>query len=170
MASKKKLPPITIGIVGEPIKEDDDSPEVYINSSHGNKSSINEDIKDIFEKTFVTTLNKTPFEADEILIYRYGVVIRPRHGDLSTETLEKVQRILSVYPGSSIVAVKEAETFSLKINLGNPKEGELAGNVSSDFEISGDILNDIYNYISDEYGDSEWFAFWETEEFLGGSP
>lgn len=118
----------------------------------------------VFEKSFVGTLNKTPFEADQVAIFRYGLSIRPKEAMYWSESLEeKIQEILDPYPGASVHVVDEADTFSIRINLGSRTRPTLPDNIAEDLANTESILGDIYFEIEQTYGNTDWFVFWDTE-------
>ena len=149
----------------------DDDLVRFMNCSKGNRedpSSITEKgeqrVPMVFEKSFIGTLNKTPFEADEIAIFRYGLSIRPKEAMLWSESLEeRLQEILEPYPGASIHVVDEADTFSIRINLGNRIRPTSPDDISEDLANTESMLGDIYFEIEQTYGNTDWFVFWDTD-------
>jgi hypothetical protein len=149
---------------GEEIKG---SVETFMNSSHGNNKDPALSLPEAFERAFINKLAKGPFEADEILIYRFGIMIRPRGGGFLTESVkEKISVIVNSIPNSSIHVVKEDNTFSLRINLGSTRKGELSGNVSEELDKYKDKLSEVYSSVVDEFGSSDWYSFWDTEDAM----
>lgn len=162
--------PVYFTEVGAPdmFKEDlDTDGDRYTASSNANRRDPDK-IDEIFENAFMNHIKHTPFEPDEIQIYRYGIHIRPRDGVWGEAIETTLKGFLSGYPGSSIHVVQEGEeTVSIRINLGSKAQGELAHDVSRDLRKQKELLTDIYAAMRDEFGHFEWFAFWETEEQLG---
>lgn len=143
------------------------SAETFMNSSHGNNKDPSLALPEAFERAFISKLSKGPFEADEILIYRFGIMIRPRGGGFLTESLrEKLSTIISSIPNSSVHLVREDNNFSLRINLGSTRKGELSGNVSEELNKYKDKLGEVYSSIVDEFGSSDWYSFWDTEDAM----
>ena len=161
---------------GEPkmYSEDiEDAPEVYMHSSHSmlkSPSSITKEgetiIVSAFEEAFTNMLKRGPFEADEIFIYRHGIIVRPNQGTLTNDMKEKIVDILKDIPNSSMHIVKEDNTFSLRINIGSAVKGELAGKISNSFEKNKEILNEIFEELREVFDDIDWFVFWDTEEVM----
>lgn len=145
--------------------------ERYMNTSSGNREDPSTVTKKgelrvpmIFEKSFIGTLHKSQFEADEVSIYRYGLVIRPRDAVMWNEDLEfKLTELLSPYPNSSMHIVDEGTTFAIRINLGSNRRSSDADDVSRDLANTDTILGDIYFEIEQTYGNTDWFVFWDTD-------
>lgn len=140
--------------------------EKFMHSSHANRNHPEEVLKDVFENAFIYNLKKGPFEADEVNIYRYGVLIRPREGIATEKLTDRIREIMSQYPGSSIHVITEGNTFSIRLNFGNNRRSELAGNVSADLQNNSGIIGDVYSLLEDRFGVTDWFAFWETEDAM----
>ena len=130
-------------------------------------------VETIFEHAFIGALNKGPFEADEIHIYRHGIIIRPREGEFTERIKNHITELLADYPGSSVHVVNEPSsdgtkgTFSLRINVGSSTESSSFMNVGENMDYHKDVFQAIYSYIQDEYDtDVDWSAFWDTEESM----
>jgi len=147
--------------------------EHFMNSSHANHKDMDRltlegtsRIATAFEKAFTGALNKGPFEANDIEIYRYGAIIRPHAGHFDESSKNIILEKLKEIPDASVHIVDEVETFSLRINLGSAREGTNFMQASENIDYYKTILQDIYSYIELEYGDTEWFAFWDTEDAM----
>lgn len=129
-------------------------------------------VASVFERAFIGTLNKGPFEADEIHIYRHGIIIRPRLGEFTDSNRKTINNLLADYPGSSVHITREPgsdgskDTFSIRINVGSSTESSNFSNTSENMDYHKEVFQSIYSYITDEFGDSEWSGFWDTEESM----
>jgi hypothetical protein len=130
-------------------------------------------IATVFERAFIGALNKGPFEADEIHIYRHGVSFRPRSGEFTDSNRKAITELLADYPGSSVHVTREPggdgakDTFSIRINVGSSNESGNFLSTSENMDYHKDVFQAIYSYMQDEYdGDVDWNAFWDTEESM----
>lgn len=142
------------------------APEAFMTAFRANRKSPDFALPEAFEAAFIAALRKGPFEAEDILIYRFGIIIRPRKGTFASEDKQFIANILKDIPGSSVHHVKEQDTFSLRINLGSPVKGELSGIVSDEINKYKHLLAEIYENVISEFGLTEWFSFWDTEEAM----
>lgn len=168
MATRKRIRvPVFHTHTGDPSKYEEGiplAPDIYTHSGHMNRRPPSEFASEAFENHFSAKVKQSPFEPDEVMIYRYGVLIRPREGELTQSMISEIQRLLSDYPGSSLHVIDEDTTFSVRINLGSPMRGQLAEDVKKDLLKQKDLLDEIYELIAEEYGMPEWIIFWDTEE------
>jgi len=135
----------------------------YMNNSNMNRKDPSAKVDEIFVNTFLRHLQKSPFDTDEVFIYRHGISIRPRQGFFNSLIEEKISDIISAVPNSSIHHVDEDTTFSLRINFGSIESGNTAAEVQEAFRRQKDILGDVYLAMAEEYGDLEWMVFFDTE-------
>lgn len=151
-----------------------ESADHFMNSSHASKKAMDQmtiggvdRLVDVFEKAFQGALSKGPFEADEVHIYRHGIIIRPRQaGEITDSVQEKLQEMLKDVPNAVIHIVDEHGTSSIRIGLGSATKGENIASVTDNLQQYTQKLQDIYAYIQSEYDDTDWFAFWDTEESM----
>jgi hypothetical protein len=151
-----------------------ESKDHFQNSSHASRKGIADitiagtsRVSDIFEKAFTNALNKGPFEFDEVNIYRYGIIVRPKAaGEIPDDVKEHISQELSDIPGSAVHIVDEKGTYSLRINIGSAKESTNAQTASETLHEYSDKLARIYEYIEDIFGDTDWFTFWDTEDSM----
>lgn len=171
MATKRRRRiPVYHVETGDPgqFKEDKKLPgERFTYSSNGNRREPTK-VSEVFEKFFVNYVNKTPFEPDEVTIYRYGIHIRPRIGVWNEHVEDDLKRVLQDYPGSSMHVVDEGSTFSVRINLGSKTRDVLAGDASDDLEKQQRMIEELYATVANEYKDTkvEWWTFFETDQEL----
>jgi len=151
-----------------------ESRDHFMNSSHGSKKNLTDmtisgvsRVTGIFERAFIGALSKGPFEADEIQIYRHGIIVRPRQaGEITNDVKENISELLKDIPNAVVHIVDEKGTYSIRIGIGSAKEGENINQVIENLETYSAQLNDIYAYIQSEYGDTDWFSFWDTEDSM----
>ena len=168
LPSKRKVPVYEVS-VGDPrgYQEMEPTPARYTSSSKGNVTFPGS-VDDIFMRTFINHARKGPFfdDIDGVQIYRYGTTFRIE-GVFSDYVEERIKIILEEYPGASIHLTQESENnFSLRINLGSPNIGAVASDVADDLKKNKSILGDIYLALVENYGDVDWFVFFDTEDSL----
>lgn len=175
MAKKppKNYQTIKRGSVGFPEKGSPNALEQYMNSSHANAKPLNSTTKEgqsqitaAFEKAFDRMASKTPFEETDIQIYRHGVIFRPKEGRATSDSKEHVSQALRDIPGAYAHFVTEDKTFSVRVNMGSSKRGEDFIKAYDNMQEYEDALERIRRIIEDEYGDLDWFVFWDTEEAM----
>lgn len=141
--------------------------EAYMYASRANKKDPEAALPEVFEKAFIGAVRKGFLEPDDILIYSYGLLLRPKSGIFTEDIKEKILEQLSEIKGASVHHVLEEGTFALRINMGSPVSGILAGTVAEEMNKKKSILSDVYNTFNEYYdNDVDWFAFWDSEEVL----
>jgi hypothetical protein len=169
----KNVTLVTRGSVGFPEKGNAKANEQYMNSTHGMNKSMDANTKDnenlvtaAFEEAFEGFLKKGPFEGEQVQIYRHGVVIRPKLGQVTSEVYDNISELLKDIPGASAHIIKEDKTFSIRVNMGTSKKGVDYDRVVDNYNDFAPNLERIRRYVEDEYGDLDWFSFWDTEEAM----
>jgi hypothetical protein len=145
-----------------------EAPQTYLNSSHANIHAPREDtLAKIFENTIKGFKSKTPFELNELNIYRHGVIFRPAHGIWSDRIESSLQKILEDFPGSSMHVTHEEDTFSVKLNFGDPTiPGSFTETIASFEDIAEAVRRSYDELIDFGFDDIDWFVFFDTEEDL----
>lgn len=137
-------------------------------SSHFNKEApTGEVIAKVFDNAFRSHLSKGPFEADEVLIYKYGIHIRPLEGKVTPEIEARIRNVVNDYGAkATIMVVQETEKIdSVYIKLGGDTPG-LAKNIKQNLIRQGDLWQDIWAIIDEEFDESHWMVEWDVEEAM----
>lgn len=124
-----------------------------------------------FEAAFKGKLQYSALEADEISIYKYGIVIRPEFGVVNAEIEHELLSIMEeMNVGGSIIVVHESPTVdSIHIKLGDSADPLLAGDISNLMAKYGDLWKDIWNYLDNHWDGMIWMVEWDVDELMGGS-
>jgi hypothetical protein len=157
--------PIYYVETGDPrgFQEDIKTTDRFMTASKANTKAPGNTINEIFYNTLSSSLQKGPFEADEIQIFRHGILVRPREGEITISVEEHIKEMLEAVPGSSIHVINEYDTFSLRINMGDIKTGGHFLDIEKEFMKRQELLAEIYTYLEEEYEKLEWFLFFDTE-------
>ena len=154
----------------------DNQPQIedsrYNLTSHFNRTTPNEvTIPEVFEKAFQGKLKHSQLEADEISIYKYGIVIRPGLGKVTSEIEQQIMSIMEAYNiDATLIVVHESNSVdSLHIKLGNSYDPQLAGDVKNELIKHGNIFQEVWDYLDSEWDDMVWLAEWDVDEMMGGS-
>ena len=146
----------------------------FMMSSNANRKELSgvtiggvERVADVFENAFERALSKGSFEASDVAIYQYGAVFRPRNApEISEDVREKIGEIIKDIPGAVVHVVDEDGTHSIRIGIGSAREFVGPEKVSDDLRERAYSFDSILEYLDSVYGDTEWFAFWDTEESM----
>lgn len=151
---------------GMPSVEDADR---HLTHSHLNAGKFDR-VEEVLAKVFLNTISKhTPFEPDEVTIYRHGVsfhLLTPKK-KWNDDSEEYITELLKkhVGDGPSIQIIDSGKGSRIvKIFFGSKQQGVLIGDTTEELEKKITLLNDIRSYLSINYGDPYWDTFFETEE------
>jgi hypothetical protein len=154
-----------------------DQPQIedsrYNLTSHFNRTTPNElTVPEVFELAFQGKLRNASLEADEISIFKYGIVIRPGFGKVTAEIEQQIMGIMESYNiGGTIIVVHESNSVdSIHIKLGSSFEPILAGDVANAMRSIGNLFQNIWEYLDSQWDDMIWLVEWDTDELMGGSP
>jgi hypothetical protein len=144
----------------------------YTLTSHFNvKAPTGDSLAAVFEAAFKGKLVHSGYEADEVSIYKYGIVFRPEFGKVTADIEHQMLLIMEeLNVGGSIIVVHESPTVdSVHIKLGTNEEPLLAGDVSNLLMKFRSIWEDIHALLDNNWDGLVWMAEWDSDEEMGKS-
>jgi hypothetical protein len=126
----------------------------------------------VFESAFKGKLEYMPVEADELSVYKYGIVIRPEFGKVTADIEHEILLIMEeLNVGGEVVVVHESPTVdSIHIKLGSNDQPLLGGDVSNLLVKFGGMFQDIWNMLESYWDGMIWMAEWDVDEEMSKSP